>query len=318
MDGVYSKAMAAHPPVPKSISEPAQRALAATKPPAPYPPVADKAAWRALVAKADADNEARLASAVLPVTTETAQIGSATVYIARPHRPAAGSDGKALLMLHAGALVFNGGAYAKAMAGLEAARFGVTTYGVDYRRPPDHPFPAALDDCFAVYQALLAAAPKGFAVLGPSAGGNLAAATILRARDEGLALPACAVLSSPQIDLTESGDTFQTLAGVDPTGGSTADCNALYADGADLADPRLSPLFADYSKGFAPTLLISGTRDAMLSNTVRLHRRLRSLGLACDLCVWEAAPHGGFGKAPETDEMVWEQRRFLAHYLRLG
>jgi acetyl esterase/lipase len=151
---------------------------------------------------------------------------------------------------------------------------------------------------------------------GSSSGGNLAAAMLLRARDDGLPLPAAAVLLTPEADLTESGDTFQTNAGVDTMLRGGTPQRLLYAGGHDLASPGLSPLFGDFTKGFPPTLLASGTRDLYLSNTVRMHRALRAAGVPAELHVLEAAPHGGFlGLAPEDHELLREVRRFVdAHW----
>jgi acetyl esterase/lipase len=88
--------------------------------------------------------------------------------------------------------------------------------------------------------------------------------------------------------------------------------NRLYADGHDLADPYLSPLFGDFARGFPRTFLQAGTRDLFLSNTVRMHRALRRAGIAAELHVFEAMPHGGFGGAPEDDELNAEVRAFVA------
>ena len=89
----------------------------------------------------------------------------------------------------------------------------------------------------------------------------------------------------------------------------------LYAGDHELTDPYVSPLFGDFTKGFPPTLLASGTRDLLLSNTVRMHRALRAAGVRADLHVMEAAPHGGFqGTAPEDDELVREISEFVASH----
>ncbi len=128
-------------------------------------------------------------------------------------------------------------------------------------------------------------------------------------------MPAALVLVSPEADLTESGDTFSTNRGVDYViVQGVPDLIALYADGHDLEDPNLSPVFGEFT-GFPPTLLQSGTRDILLSNTVRLHRRLRAAGVDAELHVWEAMPHGGFFGAPEDDEIVVEIQRFVARHL---
>ena len=89
---------------------------------------------------------------------------------------------------------------------------------------------------------------------------------------------------------------------------------AVYAGGNDRADPYLSPVYGDFSKGFPPTLLQSGTRDLLLSDTVRMHRALRSAGVDAQLHVWEAMPHGGFGGAPEDQEMRIEFAHFLSKH----
>lgn len=196
---------------------------------------------------------------------------------------------------------------------MQADHHGGLCYGVDYRMPPEHPYPAGLDDCLTVYRYVLERhASNAIVIGGRSAGGNLAVAMVLRARDEGLPLPAGLVLLSPQVDLTESGDSFEANQMVDVVlpGRLTAN-NQLYANGADLAHPFLSPLFGDLA-GFPPTFLQTGTRDLFLSNTVRMHRALRRVGARTELHVFEAMPHGGFGGGtPEDCELADEVRRFV-------
>lgn len=148
-------------------------------------------------------------------------------------------------------------------------------------------------------------------------GGGLAAACILKARDTGLPMPAACVLHSPQADLTESGDSSETNAMMDTVLKRLTRTIALYADGHDLKDPYLSPIFADFAKGFPPTLLSSGTRDLFLSNTVLMHRALRRAGIEAELHVFEAMSHAGFfGRAPEDRELVAEQVRFINEHVR--
>jgi monoterpene epsilon-lactone hydrolase len=194
-----------------------------------------------------------------------------------------------------------------------ALRTGRVVYGVDYRVPPDHPYPAALDDCVAAYRALIAETPpERVVVSGVSAGGNLAAALLLRALEEGAPMPAGAILLTPELDLTESGDSFETLMGLDVVlTGRLTEMNQLYAGGADLSHPYLSPLFGDVS-GFPPTLLQAGARDIFLSNTVRMHRKLRAATVEAELHVWEGMPHGGFGGlTPEDREVSAELQAFI-------
>ena len=225
--------------------------------------------------------------------------------------------GPIYLDIHGGSLLMGGGKACEVMARRSAAQVQMQTWSVDYRMPPDHPYPAALDDVLAVYRGLLdVRAPEQIVVGGGSAGGNLAAALVLRARDEGLPLPGALILLTPEADLTESGDSFQTNLGIDNVlTESLADSIALYAGDHDLRHPYLSPLFGDLTAPFPPTFLQAGTRDLFLSNTVRMHRKLRAGGVDAHLHVFEAMPHGGFFGAPEDDELTDEIRRFLTSHV---
>jgi monoterpene epsilon-lactone hydrolase len=116
-----------------------------------------------------------------------------------------------LFQVHGGALIAGGGDLCRTMASRAALRLQATVYAPDYRLPPQCPFPAALDDCVAAYRHVLGLHEPGqIVVQGSSAGGNLAAALMLRAKAESLPMPAGLVLETPQLDLTESGDSFQT------------------------------------------------------------------------------------------------------------
>jgi monoterpene epsilon-lactone hydrolase len=306
-------------PVPSSVSPEAQRALAggadliAASAGAPYPALDDLAGWRAYVEFADSMLLSMFEAQAAPLagTVETMHVGDVAVVDIIPDDV----DRSDLVQLdiHGGALIMGAGDCCRVMAMHAAARTRLHTWSVDYRMPPDHPYPAALDDCIAVYRALLEVRPADRIVVGgASAGGNLAAALMLRAHDEGLPLPAALILLSPEVDLTESGDSFRTNLGIDSVlTRSLADANALYAGDHDLAHPYLSPLFGDLTS-FPPTFLQTGTRDLFLSNTVRMHRALRAAGVDAELHVFEAMPHGGFWGAPEDREVADEVRRFVA------
>lgn len=273
----------------------------------------DVSAWMKLKTAADAQYAAAVEAMAgsLHSTTATIEVGTATIHIATPDQPF--DERYALIDLHGGALVVGGGEACRLGARRQADQHVLRCYGVDYRMPPEHPYPAALDDCLATYRFLLEHhAASHIAICGRSAGGNLAAAMLLRARDEGLPMPASLVLLSPEVDLTESGDSFQTNEMIDvvlPRG--LRSNNLLYANGADLAAPYLSPLFGDLH-GFPPTFLQTGTRDLFLSNTVRMHRALLKAGVDAELHVFEAMPHGGFmGGTPEDRELEAEISRFV-------
>ena len=300
-------------PLPSFLSEAARSYLIPQPPQPPYPAIEDKAGWRAYVSAVD---EAvvpllRQVSAHVPAQIEERDAGGARVFDILPDGLAPGSRG-VVLEMHGGALILCGGELCRIMGTGSAARFQQRVWSVDYRMAPDHPYPAALDDCMAAYRTLLRErSPNEIIVSGGSAGGNLAAALMLRARDEGLPLPAGLILVTPEIDLTESGDSFNTHLGVDPSLRSLMPINLLYADGHDLQHPYLSPLFGDFSKGFPPTLLTSGTRDLYLSNTVRMHRALRAADVPAALHITEAGPHTGFPGSPEGQEIDRELRLFI-------
>jgi acetyl esterase/lipase len=303
------------------VSEAARQFLAQPPPRRIYPAADDVRTWERLIADGEAlirDRFQRLVdSSELPLAVEDRDVAGVPTYVARLADAAVDDPGPVYLDLHGGSLIMGGGDLCRLMTCATAMKTRMVTWGVDYRMPPLHPYPAALDDCLAVYRVLLQGRDAADVFVGgQSAGGNLAAALMLRAREEGLPMPAALVLDTPELDLTESGDTFQTLRDADTMLASLREPSLLYADGHDLADPHLSPLFADVT-GFPPTFLQSGTRDLFLSNTVRMHRKLRAAGVDAELHVFEAMPHGGFGgTTPEDLEAAAEKRRFLDRHRR--
>jgi epsilon-lactone hydrolase len=308
-------------PVPASVSPQAQAYLArGPLPTPPSPPLDDAEGWRKMIAAIDAMVLSRLTGPDSAWTeafgVERLTVGAVTVYQVTPPGldPA---DRRVYLEPHGGAFIVGGGELCKVTGIRAAAKTGLRVWSPDYRMPPDHPYPAAVDDCLTVYQALLGTRNPAELVLGGvSAGGNIAAAVILRARDEGLPRPAAAVLQTPGTDLSFAGDTFETNLGVDTViTGNDRSAMALYAGGHDVTDPYLSPVFGDFTKGFPPTLLASGTRDVLLSDTVRLHQALRAAGIDADLHVLEAAPHGFFGgSTPEDQALDTQVRQFIDTY----
>ena len=283
--------------------------------PTVYPPLHDKAGWKTYIRATDEALSPILRQRNPDVQAKITEreVDGVRVFDIAPVGVSEDSRG-VVLDMHGGALIVCGGELCRIMGEGVAARLRRRVWAVDYRMPPDHPYPAALDDGITVYRSLLRErSPQQIIVHGASAGGNLAAALILRARDEGLPLPAGALLITPEVDLTESGDSFKTNMGLDPSGlSSLMAVNLLYADGHDLRHPYLSPLFGDFSKGFPPTLLTTGTRDLFLSNTVRMHRALRAAAIRAELHVFEAAGHGGFPSGtPEGDEIDLDVRRFI-------
>jgi acetyl esterase/lipase len=277
-------------------------------------------AWRAICTEGNQMLMQMLApgAAKHPCEVVEHRVADTTLYDILPVGASSEDSQRAIYYVHGGAFIHGSGICAAYMAQPLASVAGLRVLSIDYRMPPDHPYPIGLEDALAGYRAAIERfAPEQLAIVGPSAGGGLAAALVLKIRDIGLPLPAACVLATPEADLTESGDSFETNAEIDVIlRKRLSEYIALYAGGHDLRDPYLSPVFGDFTKGFPPTMLLSGTRDLFLSNTVRLHRALRKAGIEADLHVWEAMPHGGFFGAPEDAEVLAEQAKFIRK--RLG
>ena len=304
-------------PAPRFLSDAARAVLEVPIVPAQYPALDDRAAWERWVEQTDAMVAEMLSGMPSLADSELRDVAGVPTYVITPPNAPVGDDAPVYLSIHGGALVMGGGDLTRVMTEMNAAVTGIVNWAPDYRMPPAHPYPAGLDDVIAVYRALLQVRePSRIIVGGGSAGGNLAAALLLRAKDEGLPMPAALVLLTPEIDLTESGDSFTTLAGVSVGLQPLHDVNLLYAGGHDLRDPYLSPLFGDLA-GFPPTLVICGTRDLFLSNAVRMHRKLREAGVEADLHIFDGRPHAGYGNAPEEAAVGAEQAAFVRRHLGL-
>lgn len=167
--------------------------------------------------------------------------------------------------------------------------------GVDYRLLPEHRFPEPLLDVLAVYEWLLAQSfdPLQLALGGDSAGGGLTAATLLALRDKGRALPASAVLLSAWLDLTASGDSYQTRAAADPIHQRAmilALAEQYLGDGGEPRDPFASPLYGELA-GLPPLLLQVGDRETGLDDSIRFSTKARDAGVAVELEVWPGMIH---------------------------
>lgn len=260
--------------------------------------------------------------AALRVKVEPISIHGVKAHMVTPEAIPPENQNRLLVHIHGGCFVSlpseSGTGEAILMSGF--GRFKVIS--IDYRMPPDHPFPAALDDVMAVWKAAVKmAAPKNMAIFGSSAGGNLTLAMILRAKQDNLPLPGAIAPGTPMSDLTNAGDSFRTNAMLDNVlVAPDASCDkraALYTNGRDLRDPMLSPVYGDM-RGFPPAILTTGTRDLLLSSTVRVHRKLRQAGVEAVLQVFEGQSHAHYLRdvsAPETKEAFDEIARFFDKHL---
>lgn len=307
-------------PVPKTISPQAQAFLSHSPPVSvrEMPEVGDVVGWKTHIAESDRAMlpMVQAAASVYPARTAMHRLDCPLYEIAPVNADPANAR-RAILYIHGGGFTMGGGENALLAAVPIAGMARCKTFSLDYRMPPDHPFPAAIDDGVAAWRRLITRFnPANLAIYGASAGANIAPALILKLRDLGLPLPAVCGLHSPASDLSEGGDSFQTNQVIDIVlQRPLPKLMTLYAGGHDYRDPLLSPAFADYSKGFPPTILTSGTRDLLLSSTVMLHRAMRRGGVDARLHVWEAMTHAPFFGAPEEAELYDETVRFLLAHM---
>jgi len=185
---------------------------------------------------------------------------------------------------------------------------------VDYRLSPEHSYPAPQLDMHQVYPELLTqyGAPR-LVVCGESAGANQALGLMQHARDLGLALPRCAALFSPWCDLSNQGDSHIFNDGRDPTLSNlwVDTAASWHANGQALDDPGISPLHGDMH-GLPPCIITTGSRDLLLSQCLRLARKMRAAGVPCDLRVNEGMWHVfEFYPLPEATQSIIEVAEFI-------
>jgi epsilon-lactone hydrolase len=201
---------------------------------------------------------------------------------------------RVLLYLHGGAFIFRFPNSHASLAARLCRRLGTRTLMVDYRLAPEHPYPAAPDDCHAAYRWLLAQGcdPRGIVIAGDSAGGNLTLATLHRIKAAGEPLPSCAVLMSPFVDFTLSGKSLIANEKRDPmfTLAGMVALRELYAPPERFLDPPLSPLFADFA-GLPPLLLQAGSTEMLLDESTRIAARAHADGVAVEFEIWDRLPH---------------------------
>ena len=310
-------------PVPDTVSTALQARIAASYPPGWDVIPQTAAAWKKLAA--------RSAAAVAPalpairehfnIQVETSEIAGVPVYISTPAELPPENHDRLLVHVHGGGYVLYPGE-AGAGEGMLMAGYGrFKVVSIDYRMAPDFPFPAALEDAMAVWRSLLKEHdPRKMGIFGSSAGGGLTLAMILKAKADGLPLPAAIAPGTPWADMTGRGDSIMANAYVDnvlvTNAGWAGAAASLYAAGHDLRDPLMSPIYGDFH-GFPPAILTSGTRDLFLSNTVRAHRKLRQAGVESVLQVFEGQSHAQFldHGVPETDEAFGEIVGFFKKHL---
>jgi epsilon-lactone hydrolase len=277
--------------------------------------------WKASIHEDD-EREAKRVDPLLKkfqVTLEQQTIAGVPVYVVKPATVAPENRDRLLVHVHGGGYVAFGGKAATPEAIMMAYYGKIEVISVDYRMPPDFPFPVAVDDAVAVWKAVIQShKPNRIGLFGTSAGGGLTLATVLRLKQLGVPLPGALMAGTPWTDLSQTGDSYFTNEYVDNVlgswrGGLEADAK-LYAGTHDLKEPLLSPVYGDVS-GFPPTLLLSGTRDLFLSNTVRMHQKLLLSGVHADLLVFEGQSHAQYLIVPDAPESAdaWREVSTFFH-----
>lgn len=208
--------------------------------------------------------------------------------------PASRSE-RVLLYFHGGSFAFR---FPNAHAGFAtrlSRRLGTQALIPDYRLAPEHPFPAAPEDCHAAYRWLLAKGydPANIVFAGDSAGGNLALVTLHRARAAGEPMPACAVLLSPAVDCTMASPSFVVNESRDPMLqlASLLVMRRHYVPSPhDYTHPDVSPLFADF-KGFPPLFFQAGSTEIMRDEATRAAEKAHEADVDVEIELWPEAAH---------------------------
>ena len=231
---------------------------------------------------------------MLGTTGEAFMVGDIPALFIRPGRHAC--ENRVVLHCHGGAYVSGGLLQARVIASSLSAAASLNVVTFAYRLAPDHPFPAQLEDAYAVYQRLMdrGYAPENISVSGESAGGNLAVALCFLLREKGLPLPARLALLSPWCDLKQTGESYATLEAQDATLDRQGLMeSALQFAGQDarlLGDPYLSPIYGSF-RGFPPTQIHAGTREILLSDAETLAACMRRDGVPVTLIKWAGMCH---------------------------
>jgi acetyl esterase/lipase len=230
-------------------------------------------------------------------SVEETEFVGVPVVIATPKGYDAQHDDKITLFIHGGGGVLNDHRFYHMISAPVCHQMGVKCCSIGYRLAPQHPFPAGLDDCLAVYEYVineLGYAPQNVTLFGDSAGGGLIESTLQCAKERGLPMPRAIALISPQVDISITSDSLITLDGADCILGLERNVKAVwkaYAGEVDPRDPRISPIYYKFDASHPPVYIISGTRDLLLSDSARLQRKLREAGVEVKYDVFEGMAH---------------------------
>ena len=235
--------------------------------------------------------------------------------------PVGADTSRVIVYTHGGGFAVGSADSHRKMAGHLAKVLGVTSVILHYRRAPEHPFPAQIEDAVAAYTALLDKGFKARNILtaGDSAGGNLAIASVLKLRELGLPLPGAVIAYSPWLDMAMRGETLETNAETDALVGKPileAMAGMFLGEGTDQLNPLANPLENDFT-GYPPLYINAGGAETLRSDAERLHEKAKAQGVNVTLSIVEGMQHvfpALSGRAPEANE---ELGRIAAWYQAL-
>lgn len=252
---------------------------------------------------------------------EQRKYGGVDCYELTPLKLAKENRKRLLVHIHGGGYVLGAGERGLKEAVLVAGISGIKTISIDYRMPPEFPFPVPIDDVVSAWKAIhVSHKTLKIGIFGNSAGGAMALGLVQRAVQEKFPLPRAIVSATPWADLSETGDSYFTNKYMDPIPyhGILNIAANQYAGGMDLKDPRLSPVYGEFS-GFPPTLLLSGNRDLFLSNAIRVDRKIRDAGRDSTMILYEGQSHGRHlagWEYPETRTTLRDISLFWERHLK--
>jgi len=312
--------------IPSTISETAQKTLASYADPKMTPklPQADDIeGWSAIQAHMEEEElkGSREVAKSLKSNIREVNLNGVPVLDITPNNYK--DNGKVLVYTHGGAYTLFSAKSTLGFSATMAEVTGMRVVSVDYTTAPHAKWQEITDQVISVFDGLV---EQGYdmqdvALFGDSAGGGLASGSVLKMRDQGKQMPSAIVLMSPWSDITETGDTYTTLKDAEPTytyETVLAPSADAYADKKDQKHPYVSPVYADYSKGFPPVMIQGGTKEIFLSNFIRHYQALDTAGQTVKLDLYEGMPHvfqGVMLGSPESDTAFKKADTFFKTYL---
>ena len=238
-------------------------------------------------------------------------------------KPANWTDnGKILVYVHGGGYTILGANSTLNNSVPMANATGLRVISIDYSLAPSSKWNQITSEVVSVIQALK---DQGYsldniAMYGDSAGGGLVASSVLKMQDEGIGIPSALVLWSPWTDVSGTGDTYFTLKRADPfiSEKMLKNMGGAYADPKGQKKPYVSPVYGNFTKGFPPTMIQVGTKEIILSDSVRLYQSLDQAGIPVKLDVYEGMPHVFqtiLNNTTESDLAISKTIEFLREYL---